>query len=353
MSPALKRVETAALLLIFACRDAAGPVLDIPPEADRTRTTGDLTKRVRPVMGTYVELSLPGIPEAEANVAAEAVFAEFDRIDRSMSEWKTGSQLSAVNAGAGLRAVEVDQELFDLLSRALALSRLTDGAFDPTFASMWGLWTFGDDGVRRPPAREEVERRRPLIDWRKVTLDPARRTVFLHTAGMKLGLGGIAKGYATDRAAALLRARGVESFLIKAGGELFAAGTKGGRPWRVGLRDPRGEGSFAVIDLSDRAFDTSGDYERFFMADGVRYHHIIDPASGYPATASRSATVLAEDATTADALSTALFVMGPERGMALVESLPGVEAVIVGADNQVVLSTGLAGRLLIQRSPTP
>lgn len=329
-------------------------MVEVPPEAEvmAPAQTTLLIKRVRPAMGTFVEVSLYGLTKAQANEASAAVFSEFARIEDSMSAWKPTSQLSNVNAAAGKAAVVVDQELFDLVKRALSFAEETEGAFDPTFAAMWGLWTFGDDGVDQLPNPKEVEKRRSLIDYRKVKLDPKARTIFLEREGMKLGLGGIAKGYATDRAAAILRERGARDFLIKAGGELFASGTKGGKKWRVGIRDPRSPDHFAALALEDRAFDTSGDYERFFEANGERYHHIIDPKTGYPATRSRSATVLAKEATTSDALSTALFVLGPKRAMPLVEKMPGVEAVLVGADNELHVSSGLKDRLQILRPPT-
>jgi thiamine biosynthesis lipoprotein len=168
-------------------------------------------------------------------------------------------------------------------------------------------------------------------------------------------LGGIGKGYAVDRAAELLRRAGFGNFLIHAGGDLYAAGRRGNRPWRVGLHDPRGaEGAtFASIELADETFSTSGDYERFFIQDGVRYHHLLDPDSGLPARACRSVTILARSALTADWASTGVFVLGPEAGMALVEDLPDVEAVIVTAENEVRVSSGLRARLRIDRQPTP
>jgi FAD:protein FMN transferase len=338
-------LRTAALLILIACKREEGPAIEVPPEVEVVRPPSDLIKRVRPAMGTYVELTFEGMPEEEVNRAAELAFAEFDRIERLTSEWKPESQLSAVNAAAGEKAVAVDRELYDLVARAIEFSEKTQGSFDPTFAAMWGLWTFGDDGIHTPPDPKEVERRRALIDRRKVKLSDG--TIFLEAKGMKLGLGGIAKGYAVDRAAALMRARGAKRFLIKAGGELYAAG-----PWKVGLRDPRSSDHFASIELDGESFGTSGDYERFFMADGVRYHHIIDPKTGYPATLSRSATVLAKDALTSDALTKALFILGEEKGMKLMESF-GVEAVLVTADNRVLTTPGLKQRLIILRQPTP
>ena len=302
-------------------------------------------------MGTLVEIGVAG-QVVDFEGACVAVFAEFARLEGLFSEWRPESELGRVNASAGVVPVAVSPEVFAILERALDISALSNGAFDPTFAAMWGLWTFGDDGVKTRPTAAAVESRRRLIDWRKVQLDRKASTVFLPEKGMKLGLGGIAKGYATDRAVAILRDRGVRDFSLKAGGELFVSGHRGTRLWRVGLQDPRGRDPFAAIDLTDSAFDTSGDYERFFFDEGERWHHIIDPATGYPARRSRSATVLAADALTADALDTALFVMGPAEGIALAERLPGVEAAIVGSDGRLYVTSGLVERLDVFHAPT-
>ena len=194
----------------------------------------------------------------------------------------------------------------------------------------------------------------PLIDYRRLEVDVAKSTAFLKQKGMRVHLGGIGKGYAVDRAAAILRGRGINDFMIQSGGDLYVAGRRGDRAWRAGIQDPRGpEGtSFAAMDLTDSAFTTSGDYERFFMKDGHRYHHIIDPDTGLPATGSRSVTIVARTATLADALDTGIFILGPEKGMALIERLNGVEGVIVTGSNNVLVSSGLAGRLVLRSPPT-
>lgn len=305
-------------------------------------------------MGTFVEIGISGdgITQARVDGACRKVFEELARLESLFSEWKPETDLGRVNAAAGTAPVAVSPEVIAVLSRALEVSRLTNGAFDPTFAALWGLWTFGNDGVTRRPDPAEVERRRVLIDWRKIAVDPDAQTVFLPERGMKLGLGGIAKGYAADRAVAILRAEGFRDFSLKAGGELFVSGMRGDRAWRVGIRDPRGTDSFATIELTDAAFDTAGDYERFFFDEGIRWHHIVDPATGYPARRSRSATVLAKDALTADALDTALFVMGPHAGIALAEQLPDVEAAIVGSDGRLYVTSGLVERLDVRHPPT-
>jgi thiamine biosynthesis lipoprotein len=193
-----------------------------------------------------------------------------------------------------------------------------------------------------------------LIDYRAIQIDDAAGTVYLARKGMSIHLGGIGKGYAIDRGAAVLRRHGLRDFMIHSGGDLYVAGLKDGRPWRLAIQDPRGPANqaFAEIDLSDGTFSTSGDYERFFIKDGQRYHHILDPATAAPARGTRSVTIVANSATVADGLSTGVFIMGPERGMALVERLPDVEAVIVSDRNDVLISSGLRGKIQMLGPPT-
>ncbi len=294
------------------------------------------------------------LPETGGAEAAEAVFAIFRRIDAEMSEWKPTSPLSALNEAAGEQPVVVPAELLDLLALGVSLGELTDGAFDITWAALWGVWDFRASPPS-VPTDELIAERAALVDFRKLVLDAEAGTAFLPEAGMKVGLGGIAKGRALDLAAAELRGRGIDSFLLSAGGQMYAGGQRGDRPWRIGIRDPRGEPDdyFARLDVADASVSTSGDYERFFIRNGERYHHILDPRTGRPARGLRSATIVSTDATLADALSTAVMVLGPERGMELVESLGGVEAVLVDESARVLVSGGLVGRLRIDHEPLP
>jgi len=319
-------------------------LLSAAPPPDCEVAPGEIMERTEAHMGTYATLRVR-IPERgpACDVVDKTMsesFAEVARLEQLLSEWRQGTELTAVNNAAGGTPVAVSDEVFALVERAFDYAARSDGAFDPTFASLWGLWTFGEDGVHTLPDPAEVERRRALVGWRAVKLDPQRKTVHLPTTGMKLGLGGIAKGWAVDKVVARLRAAGAHDFVVQLGGETFVEGELRPGASKVALRDPRGAGPFATLTWQG-AVNTSGDYERFFMQDGVRYHHIIDPATARPAVRTRSATVLARDATSADALATAVFVLGPEQGIALVESLPGVEAIVVAADNRVWLSSGV------------
>jgi thiamine biosynthesis lipoprotein len=250
--------------------------------------------------------------------------------------------------------VAIGSDVMDALRAARVVGDWTDGAFDVTFAALSDVWKFDHDQDNRIPPREDIERRLPRVDYRALVLDSTARTAYLPRAGMRAHLGGIGKGYAVDRAAGILRSRGISDFMIQFGGDLYVAGAHGERPWRLGIRDPRGPADriFAAIELTNSSFSTSGDYERFFMHDGRRYHHIIDPRTGEPARGSRSVTIVADTATLADALSTGVFVMGPDKGMALIERLPKVDGVIVGDDNRVLVSSGIRERLQILAQPT-
>lgn len=322
----------------------------MPAGARGTEVPEGVIRRASTTLGTTVELGISGVTCALANRAYSDVFALFQRLDRLTDEGSADSAISKINAAAGKEPVVVDAELYALVELALGFAEHTDGAFDPTFAALSGVWRF--DGTNTLPAAAEVEQKRKLVDWRKVKLDAEKRTVFLEQGGMRLGLRGIVKGYAVDKAVTLLREMGVEDFIIKSGGELFVSGNPGGGYRKVGLPDPRSDKNYALVDVRDRALNTSSDEERYFVKDGARYHHIIDPRTGRPATGTRTVSVISVDATSADALSTAVFVMGPEKGLALVERLAGVEAVIVDEKNRVHISSGLSDRIVLG-APTP
>jgi len=288
---------------------------------------------------------------ARATAEADACFELYRSLDHDLSEWKPDSPLSAVNAAAGRAPVAVPQDLFDLVARSLAIGRETGGAFDPSWAALWGVWDFRSVPPRVPDSRA-IDARRAFVDYRAVRLDAATRSIFLPRAGMKLGLGAIGKGYALARAEALLSSRGERDFLLLGGGQVVARGSRGDRPWEVGIRDPRGtpDDWFARLPLVDASLSTSADDESYFIVDGVRYGHILDPRTGWPARGLRSATVLHRDPVLADALSTALFVLGDARGFAIVERLGG-EALVVDDAGRVRFTPGLRDRLEILHAP--
>jgi thiamine biosynthesis lipoprotein len=307
--------------------------------------------RTHEAMGTVIALQA----WAEDDEATVAAFAEFDRVDRLMTTWIEDSDVSRINAAAGSgKGVPVSDEVILVLLEARKASQLTGGAFDITVGSFSGVWKFDEDKDGTIPDDATVQARRKLVSWKDVVIDQKKKTVRLKKKGQKITLGGIAKGYAVDRAVAILRARGLVDFVVQAGGDMYVSGRRGDRKWRVGIRDPRGgrDDFFAMAEIENMTFSTSGDYERFVIKDGKRYHHILDPRTGYPASGVRSVTVMAKNALYAEGLTKGIFIMGPEKGMKLVEKLPDVEAVIVDANNQVLVSSGLKEPLKIVHPPT-
>lgn len=315
---------------------------------------GSLVERSRVSMGSELRLSAWTADEAAALTAFEAVFDEFDRLDAAMSVWKEASEIVRLNRAAGEHPVPVSADVLSVLQSAKQAGDWTAGKFDITFAALSDLWRFDHDQDNRIPASADISMRLPLIDYSSIVIDAAAGTAFLPVKGMRVHVGGIGKGFAVDRAVRLLRSRGLADFTIQSGGDMYVAGRRGDRPWRIGIHDPRGpEGAmFATLNVTDAAISTSGDYERFFIQDGRRYHHIIDPDTGQPANLSRSVTIVAARSLFADGLSTGVFVAGPQEGMKFVERLEGVEAVIVTATNDVIVTTGLKGRLAVVAPPT-
>jgi len=292
-----------------------------------TGATAGWLKEQADIMGTRIVVELYHDDPAIARQGVDTVLAEMRRIDAAMSPFIDTSELSRVNRDAARQAVPVSEELFALLQRSKRVSDLTGGAFDITFASVGFLYDFRK-GIR--PNDQQRAKATALINYHQLQLDPAHRTVHFGHPGMRIDLGGIAKGYAVDRCIALLKKLGIKNALVRAGGDSRVAGSRWGRPWSIGVRDPRNrDGVVALIPLMDVAVSTSGDYERFFEQDGVRYHHIINPRTGDSARELESATLIGPDATTTDALSTSVFVLGPKAGMALVNRLDGIDAIMV------------------------
>jgi FAD:protein FMN transferase len=342
-------VGTAATTTATA---SAEPVPDPAPEIGRRIELVDEAMGTRIVLVSFTTAKLS---PAVVRGALQDAYDEIRRLEALMTTWRDDSEISRLNAGAGQQGMVLSPETFEVLEKSRWVSDLSGGVFDVTFASMGKLWRFDQDLVQEVPDAKELAKARRKIDYRKVTLDAATRTAKLESRDTRVNLGGIAKGYAVDRAAAVLRKAGLDSFYAQAGGDLYVAGLKpDGTPWLVGVRDPRGpENSFfARVPVTDHAFSTAGDYERSFVKDGKRYHHIIDPRTGWPATAARSVTIWAKDAFTADAIDDAVFILGPEKGMALVESIDGCGAVMVDAHNKVHVSKRLEGVLEILRPPT-
>lgn len=336
----------------------AAPVASGTAPESRTVTAnaGKLTYSDQ-AMGTIVTVWFWTDRQADAARAAEAMFAEMKRLDLEMTTWTADSDVSRINAAAGDKPVVVSDGTRTVIARALDISRRSGGRFDITVQAFHGLWKFDQDLDGSLPDPADVKKRVALVNWKDIVVNQRRKTVFLRRKGMAITLGGIAKGYAVDKCALLLRSRGFEDFMIQAGGDMYVAGSKGPNPWIVGIRDPRGpkDAMFATAPIRDHSFSTSGDYERAVVKDGVRYHHILDPATGQPARASRSVTIRAKDAFTADAWSKVLFIAGWKTGMELIKAnkLVDFEAVWVDADNTVHMTKGIERDLKRIKDPSP
>ena len=323
-------------------------LLGIKCEAGQFREFRD----VRIKMGSRFELTVVLDDADQAKKAIDDAYQEIDRLEALISSWKEGSQTSTINRRAGIEAVVVDEELFELTRRALRVSEWTDGAFDISFAGMQGLWQFKGEN-QAPPEAGAIARLLPLINYKNVELDPILKTVFLKNQGMRIGFGAIGKGLAANGAAKVLKKHGVKNGLVDAGGDLLPFGLDvTGQPWRIGIIHPRAPGKLMMeLRMTDCAVVTSGDYERYFIYEGKRYAHIINPKTGWPADQLRSATIICPDAELADALATAVFVMGPEKGMECVNSLKHIECILIDTDNRVTVSKGIDRKIIEEFTP--
>lgn len=329
-------------VVLAAAPAAPGPIVVAPPTG-RTSTPVRLEHRERPAMGTTFVITIADdVPATVIERATTDAFDEVDRIEALISEWRPTSEVTLINAQAGLAPVAVSKDTYECTRRALEISEQTQGGFDLTWAAFRGLWKFGPDKAPAIPAPERIAEALKHVGWRKVKLDPVARTVFLTERGMLLGFGGIGQGYAVDRAVAVLRSYGLSRFIVDGGGDLYVAGQKApGVPWTVGVQHPRDPGRLvAELTVSEGAIVTSGDYERFFELGGVRYHHIIDLRTGQPARGAVSATIFSREATVADAWTKGLFVLGPD-ALPLLEAQPGLEGAVFTPDGRVQTTKAL------------
>ena len=288
-------------------------------------------------MGTRVQVEIAHTDEARARAIIEQVMAEMHRVDHAFSPYKDTSEISKVNREAGLGWVSISDEMLDLLTKSRQISELTEGAFDITYASIGRYYDYREG---QAPDDETVAKAIQAIDYQHIELQ-GNRVRFKHPA-VYIDLGGIAKGHAVDRGYAILLANGITEGSVAAGGDSRILGDRLGKPWNVGVQHPRDPDKMAVLlPLIDTAVSTSGDYERYFERDGVRYHHILDPNTGRSAEGSWSVTILGPETTFTDGLSTSVFVLGPEKGMALVNRLPGIDAIIIDPEGKMTYSDEL------------
>ena len=310
-----------------------------PPAVIASMPACGWIKRDEAIMGTAISVELWSDDRAAGVAAIDAVMDEMHRIDDAMSPHKPDSELSRINRHAASGPVPLSVEMARLLARAKDYAQLSGGAFDITYAAVGQLY---DYRCRIRPSDAALARAHAAVGDAHLLLDLRSRTVRFARDGMRIDLGGFAKGHAVDNAAAILRHRGIRHAIVSAGGDSRVIGDRRGRPWTVGIRDPRRPGEMvALLPLEDVSISTSGDYERYFEDDGVRFHHVIDPATGRSPHGVHSVTVLAEDGLTTEALSKTVFVLGVERGLRLIESQPGVDAVVVDAAGALHYSSGL------------
>lgn len=304
-----------------------------------------LLKRTQIHMGTWVSITAVSESRDGANGAIDAGFQEIKRLERLLSTWMSDSELSLVNASAGVKPVPVSPESLTVVRRSLQIAEMTGGAFNIALGPAVDAWNISADP--RLPTTEELEALRPLVDLQAVHADVWERTIYLERAGMRVDVGGIGKGYAADQAVLAMKKSGASAGVVALAGDIKTFGKLPGRgTFPIGVQHPRKGGAMvAYLELQDEAISTAGDYERFFEKDGVRYHHILDPATLQPASGCQSVTVIAKEGILADGLDTGVFVMGPERGMELVEQLDEVEAIIVDRSGAIRISSGLRNRV--------
>ncbi len=308
------------------------------------------------LMDTLVSIRVTGDEQEKLQEAVQKAFGEMKRIEELTDRFQAAgsssctSEICRVNSAAGKQAQVVDSDVFTMLVLAKEYADLSGGAFDITIGPLLDLWGFGK-AEQKVPSAEDIKKALALVDYRELVLDDTDNSVLLKKTGMSLDLGGIAKGYAAGKALQVLQEHGVKSALLNAGGNISVWGQKADKkPWMIGIQDPRDPGEvIGALTLNNESAVTSGDYNRYFIYKGRRYHHIISPFTGYPADKNMSVTVVASDPGIADILSTTLFVLDYTKGLQIVEKLEGVDALFVTADRKIVISSGLKEKFTIKQ----
>jgi len=293
-------------------------------------------------MGSRFDITVVANDSIQANKYIDTAVAEISRIEKLISSWDDNSQTSEINRNAGAKPVKIDKELFNLIERAIGISKLTDGAFDISYASMDRIWQF-DGSMTVMPSEKEIKSSVEKVGYQNIVLDKKNSTVFLKLEGMKIGFGAIGKGYAADKAKTLLISKGVPSGIINASGDMNTWGKQpNGNDWKVAITNPMDKNKvFALLPITNGAVVTSGNYEKYVNFNGKRYTHIIDPRTGYPSTGIISVTVFAPKAELADALATSVFVMGKEAGLDRINQLPKIECIIIDDKGNITKSTNI------------
>ncbi len=302
------------------------------------------------LMDTLITISVVSDSKNESEMAIDSAFDEIHKIEKLINFWSDDSEIAAISKNAGVSEVKVSPVTLDIIEKAIFVSEKTNGAFDATIGPLVRLWDFNKKIM---PDDRAIKEKIHLVDYKVMVIDKERSTAFLKRKGMSFDTGGIAKGYAADRAVDVLKKYGITSGLVSVAGDIKAFGLKSdGKPWKVGIRNPRAKGEkdeiMATIELKDMAISTSGDYERYFILNDKRYHHLLDPKTGYPADTCQSVSVIAKDGVFTDAFSTGVFILGHEKGMKLLEEM-GFDGIIVNRDGKIYTTRGLRGKIEIKR----
>ena len=300
-------------------------------------------RRTVKLMGSRFDITMAASDSITANTYIDDAVAEIKRIENLISSWIPDSQTSLINKNAGIKPVVVDQELIDLILRAIQISKITNGAFDISYASVDKVWRY-DGTMTHKPTAEEISNSIAKIGYQNILVDKDAKTVFLKLEGMKIGFGAIGKGFAADKTRKLLIDKGVKAGIINASGDLTTWGKQpDGKDWMVGITNPLNKDHvFSWFPIIDAAVATSGNYEKFVEFDGVKYSHIIDPRTGYPSTGLTSVTIFAKSAELCDALATSVFITGVDVGLDMINQLKGVECIIVDAQNKIHFSENIS-----------
>lgn len=308
-------------------------------------------RKTKIYMDTLVTMNVVSDSSERADRAMDRAFDEIGRLDKLLSIFSYSSEISMINRNAGIKEVEVSPEILEVVGMAIDASEKTGGAFDVTIGPEISLWDFH---LQKKPEDKAIRKRLSLVNYRLISVDRDRSTVYLRGKGMAMDLGGIAKGYAADKAVTVLKKQGIKSGLVSVAGDIKAFGLKpDGKPWRVGIKNPRPKNAdgeiMATFELFEGAISTAGDYERYFVVDGRRYHHILDPKTGYPASDCRSVTVIAKEGFQTDSFSTGVFVLGPEKGLEFLKQM-GFDGIVVDRDGNIKTTPGLGGRIEFKRN---
>ncbi len=332
-------------LLLATCYLLLATVSSCVPQKEK------VYRKSKILMDTLITISAVSDSGDKADLAIEKAFSEIEKLDKLLNFFSDKSELSEINKNAGKKAVKVSPETFEVIERALYASEKTGGAFDVTIGTEITLWDFHN---KVKPEDKAIRERLSLVNYKGILLNKRASSVYLNKKGMLIDLGGIAKGYAADKAVEVMKKKGIKSGLVSVAGDIKAFGLKpDGKPWKIGIKNPRAKNEddeiMATIELTDMAISTSGDYERYFIIEGKRYHHILNPKTGYPADGCRSVSIIAKDGAITDPFSTGIFTLGAEKGMKLLEEM-GLDGIIVDKDGKIHTTSNLRGKIEIRGS---